>query len=86
MPHEIRGELSADRQVDGLPVAFAQVQEAPGCGVRENLLLGIPLEGEAHQLRQVTVLPQLVDELPDVVLRAASNERDLCLAHYDRPY
>ena len=70
----------------GCPYAFAQVQEAPGCGVRENFLLGIPLEREAHQLRQVTVLPQLIDELPDVVLRAASDERDLCFAHYHRSH
>ena len=86
MPDEVRRELRSNGQVDGPPVAFAQVQEAPGCGVRENFPLGIPLKGEAHQLRQVPVLPQLIDELTDVVLRAASDERDLCLAHYHRSH
>ena len=49
MPDKVRRELRSNGQVDGLSVALAQVQEAPRRRVRENFLLGIPLEGEAHE-------------------------------------
>ena len=47
---EIRGELRADDEVDRFAVALAQVDEAPGRGMREDFALRIPFERDADEL------------------------------------
>ena len=63
MPHEVGRELRRDDAVDRPAVRLAQVDAAPGGGVREDLLLRVPLEGQAHQLALVAARPQLRDQL-----------------------
>ena len=77
MADEVGRELGADGQVDPGPVALAQVEEPPRRGVGQDLVLRVPLEGDADELRLVAVQPELPHQLPDVVLGAPLDERDL---------
>ena len=74
---EIRRELGPDGQVDAGAVALAEVEEPPRRGVGQDLVLRIPLEGDADQLGLVAVQAELPDQLPDVVFGAALDERHL---------
>ena len=48
--HEIRRELRADHEVDGLAVRLTQIDQPPCSRMRQNLTLRIPLEGDADAL------------------------------------
>ena len=61
---EVGRELRADREVDRLPVALAQVEQPPRRGVRQDLGLRVPLERHAHPLGAVAVRPQLLESSP----------------------
>src|SRR5690349_19803480 len=84
MPGKVRGKLRGDKQVDGAAIALAQVQQPPRGRMRENLALRIPLEGYADELRVQAVSLELSDELSDVVLGTAADERHLRFTDEDR--
>src|SRR5829696_8968781 len=83
MPHEIRRELGPDGQVDAGSVALAEVEQPPRRGMRQDLVLWIPLEGDADQLGLVALEAQLSHQLADVVLGAPLDERDLGFTNDD---
>ena len=56
---------------------------SPGCGVRQDFVLRVPLERDADQLRLMPALAQLAHELADVHLRAAMHERHLGFTNDD---
>ena len=81
MAGEIGRKLRGDEDVDRAAVAFAEIEQTPGGGMRENLGLRVPLEGHAHELGVVPVRAQMPHELAHVKLGAALHERHLGLAH-----
>src|SRR4029079_19430394 len=83
MADEVRRKFRPDRQVDGRTIALAQIEEAPGGGMREDLVLRIPLEGDAHQLGLVAMQAELPYQLADVVFGAPLDEGDLGFADDD---
>ena len=84
MAHEVGRELRRDHEIDRLAVALAQVEQPPGRGVRQDLVLRIPLERDADQLGVVAARAQLAHQLAHVDLGAAVHERHLRLADDDR--
>ena len=80
VPHEIRRKLRPDDEVDRPAVAFRQVEQPPGGGVREDFLLRIPLEGQRDALDEVAARPELGHQAAHVNLGAAVHERHLGLA------
>ena len=83
--HEVGRKLRRDHEVDRPPVALAEIEQPPRRGVRENLLLGIPLEGNADELGVVPGVTQLADQLTNVKLGPALHEGHLRFAHENRP-
>ena len=83
MPREVGRELRRDDQVDRAAVALAQVEHPPGRGVRQDLLLRIPLERQRHPIGGDAARAQLGDQLLDQQLGAAAHERHLRLADQD---
>ena len=83
MAHEVGRKLRGDHQIDRLPVALAQIEQPPRRGVRQDLVLRIPLERHADELRLVPALAQLPHQLPHVHLGAAVHERHLGFADDD---
>ena len=71
-------------QIDRPAVALAEIEQPPGGGVREDLGLRVPLERHADELGLVPVRAELTDELADVKLGAALDERHLRFADDDR--
>ena len=85
MSGEVGRKFRGDEQVDWLAVRFAQIEQAPGGGVRQNLFLRVPLERHAHEFREEPAEAQLPHQLPDVNLGAAVHEWNLRLADNDSP-
>ena len=83
MANEVRRKLRGDHQIDRLAVALAEIEESPRRGVRKDLVLRVPLEGNADQLCLMPALAQLTNELPHVHLGAAVDERHLGLTDHD---
>ena len=81
MPDEIRRELGHDGEVDRPPVALAEIDETPGCCVRQDLVLRRPREGHADQFCQIAARPELFDQYPNEAFGAAGDERHLRLAY-----
>ena len=61
MADEIRGELRADDEIDRLAVGFAQIDQPPRRGMRENFALRIPLERNADELGLIPVARAAAD-------------------------
>ena len=80
MPRQIGGELGGDHQVDRPAVALGEIEQPPGRGVRQDLLLRVPLERQRHPVGVEAAGPQLVDQLPHQQLGAAADQRHLGLA------
>ena len=72
-----------DDEIDRAAVALAQIEQPPRRGVRQDLLLRIPLERHADELGLVAARAQLAHQLADVDLGAAVHERHLRFADDD---
>src|SRR4029079_14997234 len=80
MADEVLRKFRPDRQVDGRTIALAQIEEAPGGGMREDLVLRIPLEGDAHQLGLVAMQAELPYQLAGAGVGAPTAPRGAELA------
>src|SRR5262249_7430082 len=63
---EVGRKLRRDDEVDRPSVALAEIQQAPCGGMRQDLLLRIPLERDADELRLVSARDELAQQLADV--------------------
>jgi len=83
MAGEVGRKLRGDHHVDRPAVALAQIQQAPRGRVRQDLVLRIPLEGDADQLGEMAAVPQFAHELAHENLGAAVHERNLRFENED---
>ena len=81
---EVRRKLRGDDEIDAFAVGLAEIDHAPGGGLREQFFLRVPLERHRHAFGAVATAAQFVDEAADVQLGATVHERHLRLAHGDR--
>ena len=84
MSHAVGRELGRDDEVDWTSVAFTEVQEPPRRRMGQDFFLRIPLERNAHQLREMAVRAKLAHQLADENLRATVHEGHLGFADEDR--
>ena len=83
VPHEVRRKLHRDDEVHGLAVGLGDVEKAPRERRGQDLLPGIPLERQAHELGLVAGRTELANETVGVPLGAARGERHLRVADED---
>ena len=89
VPDEVGRKLRGDHQIDRPAVAFAQIEQPPRRGVRQDFFLRVPLERDADELGLVAARAQLPHELANVDLGAAVHERHLRFADehsLERPF
>ena len=84
MADEVGRKLGRDHEIDRLAVALRKVDHPPRRGLRQQLLLRIPLERNRHPLGPEPPPAKLADEAADVQLRAAVHQRHLRLADQHR--
>ena len=85
MAGEVGRELRGDDAVDRLAVALGQIDHPPRGGVREELVLRIPLERQSTRARRGSRARRSSSTSSrDVQLGAAVHERHLRFADHDR--
>src|SRR5207249_5122356 len=73
-----------DHEIDRFAVALREVDHPPCRGLRQQLLLRIPLERNRRALGSESPPAQLADEAADVQFGAAVHQRHLRLADQHR--
>src|SRR5688572_30107655 len=80
MPSKVRRKFRGDDQIDPSTVAFTQIEQSPGCGMRKNLVFRIPLERQRDAVSGNAARAEGSDKLLHEQLGTPADQRHLCLA------